>query len=138
VGSAAQTKAMKSFAGRIKLELAQYREMAAFAQFASDMDASTQKLMNRGERLVELLKQGQSNPMTTAQQVVSIFAGVQGFLDDVAVSALRPFEARLHEKIAVTCPELMQELNQKGVLSHENQEALIQFIEAFKREFKDS
>lgn len=138
VGSAAQTKAMKSFAGRIKLELAQYREMAAFAQFASDLDASTQKLMSRGERLVELLKQGQNSPMTTAQQVVSIFAGVQGFLDDVDVSAIRPFEATLHEKVAVTCPELVQELNQKGVLSKENQETLSQFIEAFKREFKGS
>ena len=83
VGSAAQTKAMKKVAGSIKLELAQYREMAAFAQFGSDLDASTQKLLNRGSKLTELLKQNQYSPMTIAEQVVSIFTGVNGFLDDL-------------------------------------------------------
>ena len=82
VGSAAQTKAMKKVAGSIKLELAQYREMAAFAQFGSDLDASTQKLLNRGSKLTELLKQNQYSPMTIAEQVVSIFTGVNGYLDD--------------------------------------------------------
>jgi F-type H+/Na+-transporting ATPase subunit alpha len=81
VGSPAQTKAMKQVAGKIKGELAQYREMAAFAQFGSDLDAATQKLLNRGSRLTELLKQGQFSPLSMEQQVVSIYAGVNGYLD---------------------------------------------------------
>jgi len=95
VGSAAQTKAMKKVAGSIKLELAQYREMAAFAQFGSDLDASTQRLLNRGARLTELLKQPQYSPMPVEEQVVSIFSGVNGFLDNVPVDAVTRFEAGL-------------------------------------------
>jgi F-type H+-transporting ATPase subunit alpha len=95
VGSAAQTKAMKKVAGSIKLELAQYREMAAFAQFGSDLDASTQRLLNRGARLTELLKQPQFSPMPVEEQVVSIFAGVNGFLDTVPVNAVTRFESAL-------------------------------------------
>src|SRR5919107_1670833 len=95
VGSAAQTKAMKKVAGSIKLELAQYREMAAFAQFGSDLDASTQKLLNRGARLTELLKQPQFSPMPVEEQVVSIFAGVNGFLDTVPTDAVTRFESAL-------------------------------------------
>jgi F-type H+-transporting ATPase subunit alpha len=95
VGSAAQTKAMKKVAGSIKLELAQYREMAAFAQFGSDLDASTQRLLNRGARLTELLKQPQFSPMPVEEQVVSIYAGVNGFLDAVPVNAVTRFEAAL-------------------------------------------
>jgi F-type H+-transporting ATPase subunit alpha len=95
VGSAAQTKAMKKVAGSIKLELAQYREMAAFAQFGSDLDASTQRLLNRGARLTELLKQPQFQPMPVEEQVVSIFAGVNGFLDTVPVNQVVRFESSL-------------------------------------------
>src|SRR5246500_44159 len=95
VGSSAQTKAMKKVAGSIKLELAQYREMAAFAQFGSDLDAATQRLLNRGARLTELLKQPQFNPMPVEEQVVSIFAGVNGFLDAIPVGAVTRFEAGL-------------------------------------------
>jgi F-type H+-transporting ATPase subunit alpha len=95
VGSAAQTKAMKKVAGSIKLELAQYREMAAFAQFGSDLDASTQRLLNRGARLTELLKQPQFQPMPVEEQVVSIFAGVNGYLDTVPVNAVTRFESAL-------------------------------------------
>jgi F-type H+/Na+-transporting ATPase subunit alpha len=95
VGSAAQTKAMKKVAGSIKLELAQYREMAAFAQFGSDLDASTQRLLNRGARLTELLKQPQFQPMPVEEQVVSIFAGVNGFLDNVPVNQVVRFESSL-------------------------------------------
>ena len=95
VGSAAQTKAMKKVAGSIKLELAQYREMAAFAQFGSDLDASTQRLLNRGARLTELLKQPQYSPMPIEEQVVSIFAGVNGFLDKVPTDAVTRFESAL-------------------------------------------
>ncbi|HYI47969.1 MAG TPA: F0F1 ATP synthase subunit alpha [Allosphingosinicella sp.] len=95
VGSAAQTKAMKKVAGSIKLELAQYREMAAFAQFGSDLDASTQRLLNRGARLTELLKQPQFSPMPVEEQVVSIFAGVNGFIDTVPTDAVTRFESSL-------------------------------------------
>ncbi|MEM6972153.1 MAG: F0F1 ATP synthase subunit alpha [Pseudomonadota bacterium] len=95
VGSAAQTKAMKSVAGAVKLELAQYREMAAFSQFASDLDAATQKLLNRGARLTELLKQPQYSPLTNAEQVCVIFAGVQGYLDDMPVGKVGAFETAL-------------------------------------------
>jgi F-type H+-transporting ATPase subunit alpha len=95
VGSNAQTKAMKSVAGSIKLELAQYREMAAFAQFGSDLDAATQRLLNRGARLTELLKQGQYSPLTNAEQVCVIFAGTQGYLDDMPVGDIGRFEQAL-------------------------------------------
>jgi F-type H+-transporting ATPase subunit alpha len=92
VGSAAQIKAMKQVAGKIKGELAQYREMAAFAQFGSDLDASTQKLLNRGARLTELLKQPQFSPLKTEEQVVAIYAGVNGYLDSLPVTKVRDFE----------------------------------------------
>ena len=95
VGSAAQVKAMKQVAGRIKLELAQYREMAAFAQFASDLDASTQQLLARGSRLTELLKQPQFQPVPVEEQVVAIFAGVRGYLDKIDVGRIGAFEAQL-------------------------------------------
>ncbi|WGI22638.1 F0F1 ATP synthase subunit alpha [Amylibacter sp. IMCC11727] len=95
VGSSAQTNAMKSVAGSIKLELAQYREMAAFAQFGSDLDASTQQLLNRGARLTELLKQPQYSPLTNAEQVVVLYAGTNGYLDNIAVSDVGRFEAGL-------------------------------------------
>ena len=92
VGSAAQTKAMKKVAGRIKGELAQYREMAAFAQFGSDLDATTQRLLNRGARLTELLKQPQFSPLKMEEQVCVIYAGVNGYLDPIPVNRVRAFE----------------------------------------------
>jgi F-type H+-transporting ATPase subunit alpha len=95
VGSAAQTKAMKKVSGSIKLELAQYREMAAFAQFGSDLDASTQKLLNRGARLTELLKQPQFSPLPFEEQTVSIFAGTNGYLDSVPVDKVTDYEAKM-------------------------------------------
>ncbi len=100
VGSAAQTKAMKSVAGSIKLELAQYREMAAFAQFGSDLDAATQRLLNRGARLTELLKQPQYSPLTNAEQVCVIFAGTQGYLDDMKVVGGRPLREGAADRAA--------------------------------------
>ena len=99
VGSAAQTKAMKKVAGSIKLELAQYREMAAFAQFGSDLDASTQKLLNRGSKLTELLKQDQYSPMTVAEQVVTVYSGVKGYLDTIDNNQIRSFEKGLLDLI---------------------------------------
>jgi F-type H+-transporting ATPase subunit alpha len=95
VGGAAQTKAMKKVAGSIKLELAQYREMAAFAQFGSDLDASTQRLLNRGARLTELLKQPQFSPMPFEEQVLSIFAGTSGYLDAVPVNRVTEYESQM-------------------------------------------
>src|SRR5687767_5248929 len=95
VGSSAQTKAMKKVAGRIKGELAQYREMAAFAQFGSDLDATTQRLLNRGARLTELLKQGQFSPLKMEEQVCVIYAGVNGYCDPMALDKVKPFEDAL-------------------------------------------
>jgi F-type H+-transporting ATPase subunit alpha len=110
VGSAAQTKAMKSVAGRIKLELAQYREMAAFAQFGSDLDAATQRLLNRGERLTELLKQPQYSPLTNAEQVCVIFAGTQGYLDDMRVADIGRFEKALLSELRSNQQELLDDI----------------------------
>jgi F-type H+/Na+-transporting ATPase subunit alpha len=116
VGSAAQTKAMKKVAGSIKLELAQYREMAAFAQFGSDLDASTQRLLNRGARLTELLKQPQFNPMPVEEQVVSIFAGVNGFLDNVPVNQVVRFESSLLSHMRADHPEVLGKLRDTKTL----------------------
>ena len=104
VGSAAQTKAMKKVAGRIKGELAQYREMAAFAQFGSDLDATTQRLLNRGARLTELLKQPQFSPLKMEEQVVVIYAGVNGYLDPLPVNRVRAFEDGLLTLCAARTP----------------------------------
>ena len=117
VGSAAQTKAMKKVAGSIKLELAQYREMAAFAQFGSDLDASTQKLLNRGSKLTELLKQNQYSPMTIAEQVVSIFTGVNGYLDDLELNQIRDFEKDLFELIKSSHSDIIESINSSGDLN---------------------
>ncbi|MEM9199740.1 MAG: F0F1 ATP synthase subunit alpha, partial [Pseudomonadota bacterium] len=110
VGSSAQTKAMKSVAGSIKLELAQYREMEAFAQFGSDLDAATQKLLNRGARLTELLKQPQYAPLTNAEQVCVIFAGTQGFLDDLPVAQVGAFEQGLLENLRGAHTDLLDDI----------------------------
>ncbi len=110
VGSAAQTKAMKSVAGSIKLELAQYREMAAFAQFGSDLDAATQRLLNRGARLTELLKQPQYSPLTTAEQVIVLYAGTHGYLDTLPVNKVTDFEAALLAAFRGTHSDILAEI----------------------------
>tara|TARA_B100001057_G_scaffold458195_1_gene507216 strand:- start:823 stop:2349 length:1527 start_codon:yes stop_codon:yes gene_type:complete len=133
VGSAAQTKAMKKVAGSIKLELAQYREMAAFAQFGSDLDASTQKLLNRGSKLTELLKQNQYSPMTIAEQVVSIFTGVNGYLDDLEVSQIRDFEKDLYDLIKSSHSDLIESINSTGNLDDDVSAKLTSIIEEFKK-----
>src|SRR5437879_5240628 len=97
VGGSAQIRSMRAVAGTLRLDLAQYRELAAFAQFGSDLDKVTQAQLNRGRRLVEILKQGQYQPMRIGLQTASVFAGTQGFLDNLAVNAVRPFEAALHQ-----------------------------------------
>ena len=132
VGSAAQTKAMKKVAGSIKLELAQYREMAAFAQFGSDLDASTQKLLNRGSKLTELLKQGQYSPMTVAEQVISIFCGVRGYLDDIALNDISEFEKKVLQKCKNDKPEIIQSIISSGKLEEEFEKKLIQLIKEIK------
>ena len=133
VGSAAQTKAMKKIAGSIKLELAQYREMAAFAQFGSDLDASTQKLLNRGSKLTELLKQNQYSPMTIAEQVVSIFAGVNGYLDDLDLNKIRDFEKDLYELIKSSHSDIIEKVNTSGDLDDDTSSKLQSIIEEFKK-----
>ena len=136
VGSAAQTKAMKKVAGSIKLELAQYREMAAFAQFGSDLDASTQKLLNRGAKLTELLKQDQYSPMTVAEQVISVFTGVKGFLDDLDLGNIKSFEKGIIEKIKSEKPEIIDSIETSGKLEENTENNLNQIIEQFKKENK--
>ena len=135
VGSAAQIKAMKQVAGSIKLELAQYREMAAFAQFGSDLDASTQKLLNRGSKLTELLKQGQYSPLKVEEQVVSIFTGVKGYLDDIENSKIKDFEEQLLSSIKSQAPEILKNIVSSGKLDDENENKLKEFIENFKKDF---
>jgi len=133
VGSAAQTKAMKKVAGSIKLELAQYREMAAFAQFGSDLDASTQKLLNRGSKLTELLKQNQYSPLTVAEQVVVIYSGVKGFLDDIDLNKIREFENKLLDKIKSDNMELLNSIDTTGKLDENNELILTKIIEDLKK-----
>ena len=133
VGSAAQTKAMKKVAGSIKLELAQYREMAAFAQFGSDLDASTQKLLNRGSKLTELLKQNQYSPLTVAEQVVVIFSGVKGFLDNIDLNKIKEFENKLLDKIKADNMELLNSIDTTGKLDENNEIILTKIIEDLKK-----
>ena len=135
VGSAAQTKAMKKVAGSIKLELAQYREMEAFAQFASDLDASTQRLLARGARLTELLKQAQYQPLKVSEQVVSIYAGTKGFLDNVAVGDVGRFEQTLLDHMRSEYADVMNEIDNSGQLSEEAEEKIKGALEAFAKTF---
>src|SRR5688572_6935335 len=135
VGSAAQIKAMKQVAGKIKLELAQYREMAAFAQFASDLDASTQKLLARGSRLTELLKQGQFQPMPVEEQVVSIFAGVRGFLDTIQVADVNRFEAAFLNEVRAKHADVLEAIRKERELSKATEEKLNGILAAFVKSF---
>ena len=136
VGSAAQIKAMKQVAGTIKLELAQYREMAAFAQFASDMDASTRALLERGARLTELLKQAQYSPMLVEEQVAVIFAGVKGYLDKIAVGDVGRFEAGLLDYLRSNNQGLLDTIRDEKALSDATSESLSEAIEAFAKSFQ--
>jgi F-type H+/Na+-transporting ATPase subunit alpha len=135
VGSAAQIKAMKQVAGRIKLELAQYREMAAFAQFASDLDAATQRLLARGARLTELLKQPQYQPLPIEEQVVVIFAGVRGFLDRVKIEDVTRFEQAFRSEVKAQAPEILEAIRSTREITKETEEKLTRFLEAFGKNF---
>ena len=135
VGSAAQTKAMKKIAGPVKLELAQYREMAAFAQFASDLDASTKQLLNRGARLVEILKQGQYSPLTVSEQVVSIYAGVRGYLDKVAVNDVVRFETEVLNEMRSSHADLLEAIANEKELSKDNDDKLKSILDNIVEKF---
>ena len=135
VGSAAQIKAMKQVAGKIKLELAQYREMAAFAQFASDLDPTTQKLLARGARLTELLKQPQFSPFPVQDQVVSIFAGVRGYLDAIPVNDVNRFEASMLSELRNHHADILESIRDKRELTADNEEKLKTFLAAFAKSF---
>jgi len=135
VGSAAQVKAMKQVSGGIKLDLAQYREMAAFAQFASDLDPATQKLLARGERLTELLKQDQYSPMPVAEQVVSIYAGTKGYLDGIGVRDVQRFEKSLIGAVKDKAPEILETIRTEKKLSEETEGKLKSFLDDFAKAF---
>ena len=135
VGSSAQIKAMKQVAGSIKLELAQYREMAAFAQFGSDLDASTQRLLARGARLTELLKQPQFSPMPIEEQVVSIFAGVRGYLDKVAVNAINRYEAELLRAVRSKHADVLAEIRSAKQITPDTESKLKAILDTFAETF---
>ena len=135
VGSAAQIKAMKQVAGTIKLELAQYREMAAFAQFASDMDASTRQLLERGSRLTELLKQPQYSPMVVEEQVAVIFAGVKGYLDAISLNDIGRFEAGLLDMLRGSGQDILSAIRDEQKISDETEAALRKAIESYAKSF---
>ena len=135
VGSAAQTKAMKKVAGKIKLELAQYREMAAFSQFASDLDASTKQLLARGERLTELLKQEQYVPMTVADQVLSLYSGVRGFLDKIETSKITDFQQKFLESFKAKHSDIFNEINTTGNFTDDSDKKIGEFLKDFCQNF---
>jgi F-type H+/Na+-transporting ATPase subunit alpha len=135
VGSAAQIKAMKQVAGTIKMELAQYREMAAFAQFASDLDASTQRLLARGARLTELLKQGQFQPLPVEEQVVSIFSGVKGYLDAIRVEDVNRFEAKFLSEIRAKGADILAAVRTDKQITSATEEKLKAFLDGFSKVF---
>ncbi|MEX1036564.1 MAG: F0F1 ATP synthase subunit alpha [Sneathiella sp.] len=135
VGSSAQTKAMKQVSGSIKLELAQYREMAAFAQFGSDLDAATQRLLARGARLTELLKQPQYSPLTMEEQVVVIFAGVRGYLDRIEVGQIGDFEKQFLSEMHAKHQDLLDTILKEGALSSESEAKLNDILDGFSKTF---
>jgi len=135
VGSAAQIKAMKQVAGSIKLELAQYREMAAFAQFGSDLDASTQKLLNRGARLTELLKQPQFSPLPVEEEVISLYAGVRGYLDKLALSDVSRFEEELLRLMRSKYKDVLDAIRTEKQITPDMEEKLKSVLEEFSKSF---
>jgi F-type H+-transporting ATPase subunit alpha len=133
VGGSAQIKAMRQVAGTLRLDLAQYRELAAFAQFGSDLDKASQQQLNRGKRLVEVLKQGQYQPLPVEKQVLIVFAGTNGFLDDIAIERIRPFEAELYKFVENAHPGLLPKIREKKTLD----DALKAEIGSVLKEFKE-
>jgi len=137
VGSAAQRKAMKQVAGTLKLELAQYREVAAFAQFGSDLDPATQSLLNRGARLTELLKQNQYVPMAFVDQVVAIYAGTRGYLDKLAITEILPFQEKLVAHMNTSYPGIMKSIVEKGAIDEATDKEMKSIFTKFLSEFSN-
>jgi F-type H+-transporting ATPase subunit alpha len=136
VGGAAQTKAMKQVAGTLRLDLAQFRELAAFAQFGSDLDKSTLAQIERGKRMVELLKQDQYVPMSMVEQVLVLFAATQGFLDDIPVESVKKFEQEVLRFMRDGKPDVMKELGDKKAIDDELKPKLIAALDQFKKAFQ--
>ncbi|MBR4098321.1 MAG: F0F1 ATP synthase subunit alpha, partial [Campylobacter sp.] len=135
VGGAAQIKAIKKVSGTLRLDLAQYRELQAFAQFASDLDESSRKQLERGQRMVEVLKQPPYSPLPVENQVVIIFAGSNGYLDDLPVSAVTKFEAELYPYIEAKYPDIFEQIRNKKALDKDIEEALDKALNEFKAIF---
>jgi F-type H+-transporting ATPase subunit alpha len=138
VGGSAQIKAMRQVAGSMKLELAQYRELAALAQFGSDLDKATQQQLNRGQRLTELLKQPQFSPLPFSKQILSIFAGTNGYLDDLQVPEVRPFEDALYKYVDTANPSLLNEIMEKKQLDDKLKSEMTRLIKEAKQQFVSS
>jgi F-type H+-transporting ATPase subunit alpha len=138
VGGSAQIKAMRQVAGTLKLELAQYRELAAFAQFGSDLDKATQAQLNRGQRLIEILKQDQFSPLPFSKQILIIFAGTGGFLDDLPVDQVRDFEAELYKFVDATNPGLLRAIMDKKVLDDDLKKQMTAVIKECKQQFVEA
>jgi F-type H+-transporting ATPase subunit alpha len=136
VGGNAQIKAMKQVAGSLRLDLAQYRALAAFAQFGSDLDKASQAQLNRGRRLTEILKQPQYHPLPVEKQVLILFAGVNGYLDDLPVEACQPFEAELYRYVDATHPEIAAEIREKKAISEDLKARIEKMMAEFKQRFK--
>jgi F-type H+-transporting ATPase subunit alpha len=136
VGGNAQIKAMKQVAGRLRLDLAQYREMEAFAQFASDLDAATQKQLARGERTVEILNQGQYQPMPVEHQIAAIYAVTQGYLDEIPIHQIKPWEVAFHRYLDEQAADVMSDLREQKVLSDELSERLVAAIKGYTEDFE--
>jgi F-type H+-transporting ATPase subunit alpha len=138
VGGDAQIKAMKQTAGSLRIDLAQYRELAAFSQFASDLDEATRRQLERGQRLMEIIKQGVNQPLDVAKQIIIIFAGTKGYLDDIAVKQVRTFEAKLNEQLDSTYADLVQAINKDKALTDPIKARLDEVLKDFKRKFASS
>jgi F-type H+-transporting ATPase subunit alpha len=138
VGGNAQTKAMKKVGGKLRLELAQFRELAAFAQFGSDLDKSTQRQLNRGYRMTEILKQDQYVPMPVEQQVAIIYAGANGFLDEVPVDQVKVYEKEMLDWMDKHHPDYLREIKEKGEIGKELDEKMQKALKAFNKEFEQS
>ena len=135
VGSSAQIKAMKKVAGTMKLDLAQYRELQAFSQFGSDLDRSTQARLNRGARLMEILKQGVNQPLTVEKQVLSLYTATKGYLDEIPVDAVRRFEQEFLAFVETSHSEILASIRDTKDLTADNETALKEAIEQFRRGF---
>ena len=135
VGGSAQIKAMRQVAGSMKLELAQYRELAAFAQFGSDLDKATQQQLNRGQRLTELLKQPQFSPLPFSKQILAIYAGTNGYLDDLQVAQVRDFEDALYKYVDTSNPGLLNQIMEKKTLDDGMKKEMDRLIKEAKQEF---